>query len=94
MWRCYYEKWRQARRHTDMLILTGAETDVCVLSTALGAIDHGYRVIITEDGVCSSSDQGHDFAARFIRATLQSANRGRRYANNSKCVGYRVKHSR
>ena len=46
------------------------ETDVCVLSTALGAIDHGYRVIIAEDAVCSSSDQGHDslfalFAQRF-----------------------------
>jgi hypothetical protein len=25
-------------------------------STALGAIDHGYRVIIAEDAVCSSSD--------------------------------------
>jgi nicotinamidase-related amidase len=38
--------------------------------TALGAIDHGYRVIIAEDAVCSSSDQGHDsllalFAQRF-----------------------------
>jgi hypothetical protein len=58
------------RRHSDTLILTGAETDVCVLSTALGAIDHGYRVIIAEDAVCSSSDQGHDsllalFAQRF-----------------------------
>jgi PhnB protein len=37
------------RRRSDTLILTGAETDVCVLSTALGAIDHGYRVIIVED---------------------------------------------
>jgi nicotinamidase-related amidase len=58
------------RRHSDTPILTGAETDVCVLSTALGAIDHGYRVIIAEDSVCSSSDQGHDsllalFAQRF-----------------------------
>jgi nicotinamidase-related amidase len=58
------------RRHSDTLILTGAETDVCVLSTALGAIDHGYRVIIAEDAVCSSSDRGHDsllalFAQRF-----------------------------
>ena len=46
------------RRHSGTLILTGAETDVCVLSAALGAIDHGYRVIIAEDAVCSSSDQG------------------------------------
>ena len=48
----------------------GAETGVRVLSTALGAIDHGYHVIIAEGAVCSSSDLGHDsllalFAQRF-----------------------------
>jgi nicotinamidase-related amidase len=58
------------RRNSDTVILTGAETDVCILSTALGAIGHGYRVIIAEAAVCSSSDQGHDsllalFAQRF-----------------------------
>jgi nicotinamidase-related amidase len=47
-------------RGVATLILSGAETDVCVLATALGAIDHGYRVIVAEDAVCSSSDQGHD----------------------------------
>jgi hypothetical protein len=26
----------------------------------MGAVDHGYRVILVRDGVCSSSDQGHD----------------------------------
>jgi nicotinamidase-related amidase len=58
------------QRRSDTLILSGAETDVCVLSTALGAIDHGYTVVIADDAVCSSSDQGHDsllalFAGRF-----------------------------
>jgi nicotinamidase-related amidase len=58
------------RRRSDTLILTGAGTDVCVLSTALGAIDHGYRVIVAEDAVRSSSDHGPDsllalFAQRF-----------------------------
>lgn len=57
-------------RDADALILSGAETDVCVLATALGAIDHGYRVIIASDAVCSASDKGHDsllalFAERF-----------------------------
>jgi nicotinamidase-related amidase len=47
-------------RGADALIVSGAETDVCVLATVLGAIDHGYRVIIVRDAVCSSSDQGHD----------------------------------
>ena len=47
-------------REIDTVILTGAETDVCVLSSALSAIDHGFHVIIVTDAVCSSSDDGHD----------------------------------
>ena len=39
-----------------MLVLSGAETDICVLSTALDAIDFGYRVILVEDVLCSSSE--------------------------------------
>jgi nicotinamidase-related amidase len=44
----------------DTVVLTGAETDVCVLSTALSAVDLGFRVVIIEDALCSSSDEGHD----------------------------------
>lgn len=44
----------------DGLIITGAETDVCVLATTLDAVDLGFRVIVVSDGICSSSDQGHD----------------------------------
>jgi nicotinamidase-related amidase len=47
-------------RGADGLIVTGSETDVCVLATVLGAVDRGYRVIVVVDGVCSSSDAGHD----------------------------------
>jgi len=47
-------------READGLIITGSETDVCVLATTLGAIDLGYRVILVRDAVCSSSDEGHD----------------------------------
>jgi len=42
------------------VVVTGAETDVCVLSTVLSAVDLGFRVVIVEDGLCSSSDVGHD----------------------------------
>ncbi|MEK9284686.1 cysteine hydrolase [Bradyrhizobium sp. ISRA442] len=41
------------------VVITGAETDVCVLSTVLSAVDHGFRVVIVEDALCSSSDVGH-----------------------------------
>lgn len=47
-------------RGADGLVITGSETDVCVLATVLGAVDLGYRVILVRDAVCSSSDAGHD----------------------------------
>ena len=47
-------------READGLIVTGSETDVCVLATVLGAVDLGYRIIVVRDAVCSSSDEGHD----------------------------------
>jgi nicotinamidase-related amidase len=51
-------------RGADGLIVSGAETDVCVLSTVLDAVDLGYRVIVVRDALCSSSDEGHDTLLR------------------------------
>jgi nicotinamidase-related amidase len=48
------------QRQIDTLIVSGSETDVCVLSSILAAVDYGYRIIIAGDAVCSSSDEGHD----------------------------------
>ena len=42
------------------LVITGSETDVCVLATALDAVDRGFQVILVEGALCSSSDPGHD----------------------------------
>jgi nicotinamidase-related amidase len=47
-------------REIGTVVITGAETDVCVLSTVLSAVDLGFRVVIVEDALCSSSDVGHD----------------------------------
>ena len=71
-WRHYYRRWESlafaeaiARRQSTTLVLTGVETDVCVLALAFGATDRGYRVIVVEDAVTSSSPAGH-------RATLEA----------------------
>lgn len=56
----------------DTLIVTGSETDVCVLSTVLGAVDHGYRIIIVKDGLCSSSDEAHDASLKLYARRFQT----------------------
>jgi nicotinamidase-related amidase len=48
------------RRRIDSLVITGAETDVCVLAAVLDAVDLGYRVVLPTDALCSSSDATHD----------------------------------
>lgn len=51
---------RLRARGVDTLVVTGGETDVCVLSTVTGAVDLGYRVIVARDAVCSAEDETHD----------------------------------
>ena len=41
------------------LVLSGVETDVCVLATALSAVDLGYRTVIAVDAVASSAAESH-----------------------------------
>lgn len=62
-----YSPWIDGRLHgmlrqerVGTVVITGGETDVCVLAAALGAIDRGYRVILLKDAVCSSADETHD----------------------------------
>lgn len=51
---------RLRARGVETLVVTGGETDVCVLATVLGAVDQGYRVVIATDALCSSCDEAHD----------------------------------
>lgn len=48
-----------ASRQPSALILSGIETDVCVLATAMSAVDLGYRVVIATDAVASSMADSH-----------------------------------
>jgi nicotinamidase-related amidase len=47
-------------RGIDSLVITGAETDVCVLAAVMDAVDLGYRTVLATDALCSSSDKTHD----------------------------------
>lgn len=51
---------RLRERGVETLIVTGAETDVCVLAAVISAVDLGYRIVLPKDGLCSSSDETHD----------------------------------
>ena len=51
---------RLQKRGIDTLIVSGAETDVCVLAAVLGGVDRGYRVVVPTAALCSSSDTTHD----------------------------------
>jgi nicotinamidase-related amidase len=59
---------RYPEREAGALIVSGSETDVCVLATVLDAVGLGYRVILVRDAVCSSSDEGHDMPMRLYHA--------------------------
>jgi nicotinamidase-related amidase len=70
-----YSPWTGTNLHEQLrgsdvstVIITGGETDVCVLATMLGAIDWGFRVILVTDALCSSADETHDAMMNIYRS--------------------------
>jgi nicotinamidase-related amidase len=59
---------RLQRDGIDTLVMSGGETDVCVLSTMLGAVDWGFRVILATDALCSSADETHDAMMKIYKS--------------------------
>jgi nicotinamidase-related amidase len=59
----HLHRWLQ-ERNVSTLIISGSETDVCVLATVLAAVDYGYRTIVVRDALASSSDESHDALLR------------------------------
>lgn len=62
-----YSPWLDGRLHRVLqqqevttLVLSGGETDVCVMAAVLGAVDLGYSIILLKDAICSTSDKTHD----------------------------------
>ena len=56
----------------DSLIVTGVETDVCVLSAVLSAVDEGFRVVLVKDALGSSSDATHDALLQLYATRLNT----------------------
>src|SRR3954454_23523725 len=52
----------------DALVMSGGETDVCVLAAVMDAVDAGYGVILAADTLCSVSDESHDAMLRHFEA--------------------------
>ncbi len=68
-----YSPWVNGRLNAHLrqegvgtVVVTGGETDVCVLATVLGAIDLGFHVIVLSDAVCSGADATHDAAVDLL----------------------------
>jgi nicotinamidase-related amidase len=55
-----------ARRGAQTLVLSGVETEVCVLATAIDAVDRGLHVVLAADGLASWSAAGHRAALQEI----------------------------
>ncbi len=55
------------RRGVTTLVVTGGETDVCVLATVMSAVDFGFRVVLPTDALCSTSDATHDALLKLYR---------------------------
>lgn len=56
------------RQGADTLILSGGETDVCVLATVMSALDLGFHVVLATDALCSVNDATHDALLLLYRA--------------------------
>ena len=66
-WLCTGLHYLLKERRVDTLIITGLETEICILATVSGAVDLGYRIILIRDAVCSSADETHDNILKVYR---------------------------
>jgi nicotinamidase-related amidase len=54
------------RHEAKACVLAGADTAICVTSTACGAIDQGYRVIVVDDATVSFWPEAQESAERLL----------------------------
>ena len=54
-------------RGITTLVITGGETDICVLATVMAAVDLGFRIVLPTDALCSTHDGTHDALLKLYR---------------------------
>lgn len=67
---------RLVTQDRDIVVITGIEAHVCVLQTALGALEKGFRPVVVADAVTSRTAQNKDLGIQRLRAagvTIASA---------------------
>ena len=57
-------------RGINELHLVGVCTDICILHTSVDAYNHGFNIVIHEQGVASFDPAGHEWALRHFKNTL------------------------
>lgn len=74
-----YSPWLSGKLHDALrardvstLVVSGGETDVCVLTTVMGAIDLGYQVVLPTDALFGSADATHDAMLEIYRSRFQT----------------------
>lgn len=58
---------RLSKLRRPQVILTGIETHVCVLQTAIELAEDGFQVFVVEDAVCSRNKHNHKNAIKRLR---------------------------
>lgn len=74
-----YSPWLSGELHrflrkdaVERVIISGGESDICVLATVLGAIDLGYHVVLPLDALFGSADETHDAVLDIYRSRFQT----------------------
>ena len=59
---------RLSKLRRPQVILTGIESHVCVLQTAIQLMEDGFQVYVVEDAICSRNKHNHKNAVKRLRA--------------------------
>ena len=61
-----------AQLESEIIILTGISTDICILFTANDAYMRGYKIIIPTDCVAATDAQENETALKYIKRVLKA----------------------